>query len=232
MPILVKRIIEDIDFGKEYSHGVDELPNLSEFPNLLSIVTNPANSYSFIYKMHNGSLINNNRFNQIVNVGPYGVYRLVLRENVSLSDLELEPHETKVDVTLARNIGNNLFYVFYNGTGSESIIIKAKAIKDEGEYCQKLREQIDDSAWREYLVKLAMKKKSSATIKSKKKSSDMMTAAEVADYLGLAEKTIRNWTNSNKIPTIKMGGSARYKKSDIDEYIEKSRKIVPRRKKK
>ena len=38
------------------------------------------------------------------------------------------------------------------------------------------------------------------------KVSANMNATEVANYIGVGVKTIRNWTSEGKIPSIKIGG--------------------------
>ncbi|MCC6396870.1 MAG: helix-turn-helix domain-containing protein [Bacteroidetes bacterium] len=48
-----------------------------------------------------------------------------------------------------------------------------------------------------------------------------MTANQVASYLGLEAKTIRNWNSDGTIPHKKIGGSPRYLKSEIDEGLKK-----------
>jgi len=51
--------------------------------------------------------------------------------------------------------------------------------------------------------------------------SDIMTMKEVADYLKLNEKTAYLLTSEGKLPAFKVGGSWRFKKSEIEEWIEK-----------
>jgi len=41
---------------------------------------------------------------------------------------------------------------------------------------------------------------------------DILTAAQVARYLGVEEKTVRNWTSDGKIPFTKVGSATRYRK--------------------
>ncbi len=49
---------------------------------------------------------------------------------------------------------------------------------------------------------------------------DIMTIREVADYLKLTEKTAYRLTAEGKIPGFKVGGSWRFRKSEIDTWIE------------
>lgn len=49
---------------------------------------------------------------------------------------------------------------------------------------------------------------------------DIMTIREVADYLKLTEKTTYRLTAEGKIPGFKVGGSWRFKRSEIDKWID------------
>jgi len=50
-----------------------------------------------------------------------------------------------------------------------------------------------------------------------------MTLREVAEYLKLAEKTAYRLAAEGKLPGFKVGGSWRFKESDIEKWIEKSK---------
>jgi excisionase family DNA binding protein len=49
---------------------------------------------------------------------------------------------------------------------------------------------------------------------------DVMTVREVAEYLKLAEKTTYRLAAEGKIPGFKVGGAWRFRKVDIDAWIE------------
>ncbi len=49
---------------------------------------------------------------------------------------------------------------------------------------------------------------------------DIMTIREVAGYLKLKEKTAYRLVAEGKIPGFKVGGSWRFRKSEIDTWIE------------
>lgn len=53
---------------------------------------------------------------------------------------------------------------------------------------------------------------------------DIMTIKEVADYLKLNEKTAYRLTSEGKIPGFKVGGSWRFHKQDIDQWIEEKKR--------
>lgn len=48
---------------------------------------------------------------------------------------------------------------------------------------------------------------------------DIMTMKEVAEYLKLNEKTAYRLTSEGKLPAFKVGGSWRFQKSEIDQWI-------------
>lgn len=51
-------------------------------------------------------------------------------------------------------------------------------------------------------------------------SNDILTLKEVAVYLKLAEKTAYRLAAEGKLPGFKVGGSWRFKESDIESWIE------------
>lgn len=50
---------------------------------------------------------------------------------------------------------------------------------------------------------------------------DIMTIKEVAEYLKLTEKTAYRLAADGKIPGFKVGGAWRFRRSEIDEWIER-----------
>ncbi|MGO1522840.1 MAG: helix-turn-helix transcriptional regulator [Nesterenkonia sp.] len=54
----------------------------------------------------------------------------------------------------------------------------------------------------------------------------LMTRQEVADHLGVAEGTLRNWNSAGRGPTpIKYGTTAvRYFPEDVDDWLRKQRR--------
>ena len=47
----------------------------------------------------------------------------------------------------------------------------------------------------------------------------IMTIGEVADYLKVTERTIYRLAGDKKIPAFKVGGSWRFSKAEIDQWI-------------
>ena len=50
----------------------------------------------------------------------------------------------------------------------------------------------------------------------------LLTTAEAADYLGIKESTLITWrcTQAVKIPYVKFGRNVRYRRSDLENYLE------------
>lgn len=51
----------------------------------------------------------------------------------------------------------------------------------------------------------------------------IMTIQEIAEYLKLTEKTTYRLASEGKLPGFKVGGSWRFKKVDLEEWIEKQK---------
>lgn len=52
-----------------------------------------------------------------------------------------------------------------------------------------------------------------------------MTLKEVADYLHLNERTIYKWAQEGTIPASKLGGTWRFRRSEIDTWVEQHKNI-------
>lgn len=52
-----------------------------------------------------------------------------------------------------------------------------------------------------------------------------MTIRELAAYLKMAEKTLYRLAGEGSIPSFKIGGSLRFRKSEIDKWIKAQEKI-------
>lgn len=49
----------------------------------------------------------------------------------------------------------------------------------------------------------------------------ILTVTEVAEYLRVSQRTVSNWAQSGEIPCGKLGGSWRFRKSDIDRWLDR-----------
>ena len=113
-----------------------------------------------------------------------------------------------------------MIYSFYNPTRRNSVSITCSIEKDS-QVNSKIKSDLTDIHWRQYFIRVA---KGNAKEKSESKVSENMTADQVAEYLQLDIKTIRNWTSENKIPFVKLGGSVRYPKERIDNWLKSKEK--------
>jgi excisionase family DNA binding protein len=59
------------------------------------------------------------------------------------------------------------------------------------------------------------------TMPSSAADNAIMTIGEVADYLKVTERTIYRLAGAKQIPAFKVGGSWRFSKVDIDEWIKR-----------
>ena len=57
-------------------------------------------------------------------------------------------------------------------------------------------------------------------------SEEILTLKEVADYLKLAEKTAYRLAAEGRLPGFKVGGSWRFKKEDINRWIEEKKNVT------
>ncbi|HBQ28919.1 MAG TPA: DNA-binding protein [Desulfotomaculum sp.] len=57
----------------------------------------------------------------------------------------------------------------------------------------------------------------------------IMTLDEVAEYLKIKKKTLYNLVQQRKLPCFKVGGAWRFKREDIDLWIEERKRDTPRR---
>ena len=53
---------------------------------------------------------------------------------------------------------------------------------------------------------------------------EFMTAEDVGRFFHVAARTVYNWTVDKKIPYYKIGGAIRFKRSDIEGWVEKGKR--------
>ncbi|GIK61898.1 MAG: hypothetical protein BroJett017_27880 [Ignavibacteriota bacterium] len=160
----------------------------------------------------------------IPEIGPKGIYYLELRPGYKLKQLMVDPDEVIVDIFIGPI--DTLIYSFYNPTRRNSISITASIEKDSQVY-PKLKSDLSDIHWRQYFIRLAMDRVQEKEIENKVSAN--MNAKEVADYLGVGTKTIRNWTSEGKIPSVKIGSAVRYPKERIDNWVKTKEKKSTRK---
>ncbi len=166
----------------------------------------------------------------IPEVGQKGIYYLELKPGHKLKQLVVEPEDIVVDIYFGRE--DTLIYSFYNPTRRKNIVITASIEKDDQNVYSKLKSDPTDIIWRQHFIRRAKADfNKEGMAQPRKEYPENMTAVQVADYLQVEEKTIRNWTSQGKIPSVKISGIVQYKKSDIEQVWEKKgstrkRKVV------
>jgi excisionase family DNA binding protein len=54
----------------------------------------------------------------------------------------------------------------------------------------------------------------------------ILTLQELSAYLKIAEKTLYGYAQKGKIPGIKIGSAWRFRRTDIDQWLEEQRKLT------
>jgi excisionase family DNA binding protein len=59
---------------------------------------------------------------------------------------------------------------------------------------------------------------------------DWLTLGQAAKYLGMAQSTIRKWSDNGRLPAFYTpGGHRRYRRTDLDHFLERGGSFTPRR---
>ena len=49
----------------------------------------------------------------------------------------------------------------------------------------------------------------------------LWTVADVAGYLGVTDRTIRSWMVAHRLPYLKIGGTVRFRPSEVADWVER-----------
>jgi len=233
MPYLTKRFIQYFDHGPHFSRNVYELDKPEYFQLVPGEYTTPKNAKSSWenYKPVPSPLFIKNTTKIADNVGQYGTIYLFLRPKMILKNVYIEPEEVVVDISFFTDKSgtylDSLIYSFYNPSDSDIASIYATLADDESDVLGKIKSNPDDIDYRTYILKTTLSKSSNKDFKYDEVTfPENMTAKQVAKYLQVKEKTIRNWTSEGKIPFVKLPtGTVRYKLSEIEKWmVEKGKK--------
>ena len=166
-------------------------------------------------------LFNGNGAGKIIaDVGPKGLLFLALRPDYWIEELIIEPDDIVADVLYGES---GLIYAFPNFTRRNTMAITLRIGEDVEGVFRKISASPQDLNWRQYFVRRALKKAGTTPIEEPKRVfPENMSSMEVAEYLNVAEKTIRNWTHDNKIPYVKLGTAVRYPRKQIEDALAKS----------
>lgn len=229
MPYKLNKIVFEREWEWGYESYTYDLSTEIEFPFAAGMIRELVPKEKSQIRKYKPDISNTHLFNEsgltklVPEVGPKGIYYLELRPGYKLKQLIVEPEDVVVDIHIGAK--DTLIYSFYNPTRKNNITITAASEKDKDNVHAKLKSNLTDIYWRQYFIRVAMDnvdiKKGDAKI------SENMTAEEVAKYLNLEIKTIRNWTSERKIPSVKLGSAVRYKKERIDAWLKsKEKKLV------
>ena len=228
MSISIKKMIYQRDHGDYYENIEFLLDEVVQFPYVAGEFQSLVPENSQVNKK-NTRLIRKPLFNKagltkrIINIEPSGLYFLELLPGYKLGHVYVEPEEIIMDIFHGGN-AKTLIYSFYNPTNRNTISITASSEKDSENIFNKIYSNPTDVILRQYFIKKSLK---DSALDSNQIISpnypELMTAAQIAEYLQVKLKTIRNWTSKGIIPFRKIGGATRYPKSEIDGWKKGSR---------
>lgn len=55
------------------------------------------------------------------------------------------------------------------------------------------------------------------------RAGELMTLAEVAEYLKIAERTAYGWVKEGKLPGFKLGNTWRFDKADVQKWVQEQK---------
>jgi len=221
MPTPINKIIHYKNAEKTYAHNIYDLKEEYMLPYA-------AGDYQILAPegglrrsdesrgFCNQPLFNNAGFcNIIENLGNKGALYIELQPGKMLSEIHVEPDGLMTDLLITKEGG--LLYQFYNASDQQTVSVKVKIADDKDGVYSKIKTHSDDLEYRQYFLKEAMRKPGVGKLqKPKVEYPDLMTAEQVAEYLQISPKTVRNKTSSGEIKSHLIGGVRRYKKEELD----------------
>jgi excisionase family DNA binding protein len=225
VPQLVKQVIQYRELtSKAHSRLVWELdePVMHQYAvgnALENLVPPSAKVDTDLSENYDEPLFNKKNHLKIMEpVGQHGLLHIQLMPKKFLKSIFVEPDSIAVDLVTSNS--GALIYEFYNPTPVNSIIITATCADDKENIYSKIRTNSEDLEYRQYFIRKALKKTDYGKLEEPKTTyPEIMTAEQVALYLQLKLSTVRNKTSAKELPSVKIAGSTRYKKSAIDALI-------------
>lgn len=162
------------------------------------------------------------------NLGQNSVCFIAVRPKYWIVDTDPVPQGIITDIYFSDIVkkDDRLVYGFYNITGKDIFSVTGLLKKDEENIYDKLKSNPTDIVWRRYIVRRSLAPSGDDIPAPSITYPENMTAYQLAVYLQLKEKTIRNLTSEGKLPYLKISGSVRYNKEEVDAALRKHR---PRR---
>ncbi len=225
MPQLVKQIIQYRELRSDaHSRIIWELdePVIYQYAvghALPSLAPSEAKVHADKSEIYNVPLFNKKNHTKIVDpLGQHGLLHIQLMPGRFLESIFVEPAGISIDLILA--IDGALIYEFYNTSLAETIAITTTCAMDKSNIYSKIKTNPDDLEYRQYFIRKALKVPGYGNLEEPKVTfPEIMTAEQVALYLQLSLSTVRNKTSSRELPFVKIAGSTRYKKSDIEALL-------------
>ncbi len=228
MPYKLNKIIfqRDREWGYEtYSYTLNTEIDFPYAAGMLQKLTpkEPSETKNYKPEISDLPLFNEKGLGKLIpEVGPKGIYYLELKPGHKLKQLVVEPEDVVVDIYFGRE--DTLIYSFYNPTRRESIAITASIEKDTEDVYSQIKTEPKDLIMRQYYIKRALQS-SSESVKEKTKvqkfTKEILTADEAAIYSRMKKKTLQNYASEGKIKSLKGG---KYRRTDLDEYLEQKKK--------
>ena len=156
-------------------------------------------------------------FNETIEIGSRGLYYLVLQKGYKIDKLLVQPDELNIDLLVHKN--GRLIYSFYNPTKKRNINLRGEIAEDYDGIASKIKANLDDILLRNYFLQLALEN-FGKDFKIPEYFPETMKAEQAASYLNFSVKTIRNWTSEGKLKPTKIGNTVRYRKKDLDKFLD------------
>jgi excisionase family DNA binding protein len=147
--------------------------------------------------------------------------KLICEPRDSEIDLYVMGPEESVDSGLESKIchsDRSLLFGFYTSSTNKTSIT-AELVDDTRCISSKIQANLTDIELRSYFMKQCMAK-SSGPMTYEEKAPSLMIHNEASKYLGVSPKTLYNWVSSGKIKVTKAGKINKFRRKDLEEWLE------------
>ena len=217
MTIIIKYDIDSID--KLFCHTIN-LPSDTEIMDPLGeiqYIVNKKLIENTQLEVKSTSLANKSNIIKIIReLDKFDRYYISIRKGAKLIDISTMPDDVDIDLLISKL---QFVYCFQNLSERNSITIRAKLTLDSENEFELVKSNISNLEWRQFFLRKSLLNTKSIN-KPQQTFPDIMTADQLADYLQVSTKSIRNWTSKGAIPVSKIKGIARYVKKEIDSFLE------------
>lgn len=156
-------------------------------------------------------------FRSVIKTGDYGWYFIELPKGQIFQDLSVSPDDIDIDLYISKN-DKCLLFSFYNAI-SDKISITGKVIDDRKGVYIKIKSSMDDLQLRNYYLRGCLSGKETK-VTDDYNIPNLLGHDEAAKYLRISSKTLYNWVSSEKIMVTKVGGTNKFRKTDLDNWLQ------------